>query len=156
MSINKICDEIALQSVIQRTASLLDAEDLAGWLALFDQAASYRMVAASSELGKQLTWWKSDVPTLQKTLNEVPRHVRDPARRLRVLGPALIQVSGDAATTECTFAVYRTLPSGETTLYLVGRYKDEFIRTGSGEWRYRLHEVQADTRVLDAFTHLPL
>lgn len=153
---SEILDEIALQRVIQRTASLLDAEDLAGWLELFDPDASYRIVAASSELGKPLIWWKSDVPTLQKTLKEVPRHVRDPARRLRVLGPALIQVRGGEATAESAFCVYRTLPSGESSLYLVGRYKDEFKRAPSGEWRYRLHEVQAATRVLDAFTHLPL
>jgi hypothetical protein len=38
---------------------------------------------------------------------------------------------------------------------VVGRYLDELVRVGSG-WRFSVHRVQLETRVLDAFTHLPL
>jgi hypothetical protein len=46
-------------------------------------------------------------------------------------------------------------PTGETSLFAVGRYLDELVRVGSG-WRFSVHRVQLETRVLDAFTHLPL
>ncbi|MGV3656235.1 MAG: nuclear transport factor 2 family protein [Noviherbaspirillum sp.] len=123
---------------------------------IFDAGGEYEMTAFSTELRKPLTWWKADFPTLEKTLAEVPQHVRDPARRLRVLGPAQIRIEGDEAHAECAFAVYRTSTDGVSSLYVVGRYQDTLVRTAPGQWRYRNHRVALDTPMLDAFTHLPL
>ncbi len=149
-------DYLAIQRVVQRTAALLDAEDLTGWLQLFDASSTYEIRAYSTELSRTMSWWKSSMADLTRTLGEVPRHVRDPARRLRVLSPALVELDAGQALADTPFCVYRTLPAGESSLFLVGRYKDVLRRNDAGEWRYLQHHVELDTRVWDAFTHLPI
>ena len=145
----------AVQDLVQRTARLLDREDLDGWLALFDLNGEYELTAYSTELRRDLVWWKSDRAALQKILAEVTQHVRDPAHRRRVLGPAVIEFTADQAYAESAFAVYRTTREGETSLYAVGRYEDSLVRA-SDRWLYRTHRVVLDTRMLEMFTHLPL
>lgn len=54
-----------------------------------------------------------------------------------------------------TFTVYRTVPSGETTLYIAGRYEDALVLR-DGSWRYSSHRAIVHTRVLETFTHLPI
>jgi len=149
-------DCLAAQQLVQRTAKLLDDEDLNGWLALFDSQGSYEISAYSPELRQPQVWWQSDLTALGKTLAEVPRHVRDPARRRRVVGAGTFNVDNDVVRMESAFSIHRTTPEGESSLYAVGRYEDVLVRSPGGEWRYRLHRVLLDTRVLDAFTHLPL
>jgi hypothetical protein len=39
---------------------------------------------------------------------------------------------------------------------MVGTYQDQLRRGVDGTWRYLRHSVRAQTRMLDAFTHLPL
>jgi 3-phenylpropionate/cinnamic acid dioxygenase small subunit len=151
-----IQEQLEIQGLIQQTAKLLDAEDLTGWLNLFDASGEYELTTYSPELRRTLTWWKADHGALQKTLAEVPRHVRDTARRLRVLTPNVVRIGGDEAYADSPFAVYRTTPEGESSLYVVGRYQDTLMRSPSGDWLYRRHHVILDTRMLDAFTHLPL
>ena len=155
MSYENLVDAFEVQQFIQRTASLLNAEKLSEWVQQFDAAGTYEVTAYSTELGKELAWWKQELPLLQKTISGAPRHVRGPARRLHDLGPPLVSVTGDEARGETAFSVFRTLPTGETSLFAVGRYLDELVRVGSG-WRFSVHRVQLETRVLDAFTHLPL
>ena len=155
MSYENLLDAFEVQQFIQRTAALLNAEKLSEWLEQFHSDGLYEITAYSTELGKELAWWKQELPLLQKTISEVPRHVRDPAKRLHVLGPPMVSVTGDAARGQTAFSVFRTLPTGETSLFVVGRYLDELVRVGSG-WRFSVHRVQLETRVLDAFTHLPL
>jgi 3-phenylpropionate/cinnamic acid dioxygenase small subunit len=156
MDRDEATEVIAIQQFVQRTASLLDVEQLTAWIDLFDASGVYEITTFSTELRRPVIWWQQRLPELRTTLSEVPRHVRDPARRLHVLGLPLVNVNGSAAQTDTAFSLYRTLPGGETSLYLVGRYRDELCRTHSGDWKYRLHRVQVETRVLEMFTHLPL
>ncbi|HVA34049.1 MAG TPA: nuclear transport factor 2 family protein [Candidatus Baltobacteraceae bacterium] len=80
---------------------------------------------------------------------------RDTAIRLHVLGPVLIELDGDRARAQTPFALFRTISDGESTLYVVGRYEDEARKT-SGTRLYTRHRAVLETRVLDAFTHVPL
>lgn len=156
MSDRLLPDTLQIQQFIQQAASALDDEQLSQWLDHFDDPAGvYEICAFSTELRRQMAWWRQELPSLRKTLSEVPRHVRDPARRLRVLGIPLSSVAGDRAQAQTSVAIYRTLPTGETSLFAVGCYHDDLVRTPSG-WRFRVHRLDLQTRVLDAFTHLPL
>ena len=150
-----VLERQAIQDLVVRTAILLDDENLAGWLALFDEDAQYELGAWSPEIRQAMSWWKADRAMLAKQLDEIAMHVRDPARRRHVLGGAQVDLAGDTATVVTPFSVYRTLPDGTTTLYLVGRYEDR-LRRRCGQWLYTVHKAQVDTRVLDSFTHLPL
>ena len=115
MSYENLLDAFEVQQFIQRTAALLNAEKLSEWLEQFHSDGLYEITAYSTELGKELAWWKQELPLLQKTISEVPRHVRDPAKRLHVLGPPLVSVTGDAARGQTAFSVFRTLSAATWT-----------------------------------------
>jgi 3-phenylpropionate/cinnamic acid dioxygenase small subunit len=149
-------DQLEIQALILRSASLLDVENLPEWQSLFDPAGVYEITAYSTELGKKLSWWKTNMTEMAKLLSEVSEHVRDPARRLRTVSPGPATVTGDTASANSAFAVFRTLPTGESSLYVVGRYQDQLLRQQSGKWALLKRVVELDTRVLQAFTHLPL
>jgi len=149
-------DTAAAQRIVLQTAALLDAEKLADWLALFDAGGFYEITSYSPELQRWTPWWSQPLELLRKTVSEVPRHVRDPATRLHVMSSAIVDLDGNVAKCETPFAIYRTLPTGESSLYVVGTYHDELRLDAQGAWRYVRHLVRTQTRMLDAFTHLPL
>lgn len=145
----------AIRSLIQRTAVLLDGEQFDDWVALFDDAGTYELSAYSTEIRRWMTWQLSEREELQHMLSEVGEHVRDPARRRHVIGLPLIEIDGEAARSTSHFSVYRTSPEGQSSLYIVGCYEDRLVKRG-GSWRYAAHKVICDTRILDAFTHIPV
>lgn len=145
----------AVRAVVVAAADRLDREDLGAWLALFADDGAYELAAYSPELRRTMVWWSAPLHVLRKQLDEVPQHERDPARRLHVLGPVTVGSHDAGARADVTFAVYRTLPDGRSSLYAVGRYDDTLVRTSAG-WRLQLHRAVLETRMLDAFTHLPL
>ncbi len=150
-----LIDQSVIQDLVQRTASLLDQEDLDAWVALFHAHATYEIAAYSTELRRTTVWWKADRPLLERQLKAIRDHVRDPASRLHVVGPAVVTFENDRASAQSAFALYRTAPGGETSLYMVGRYEDVLVRH-SNRWLYVEHKVAVQTRVLEAFTHLPI
>ena len=150
-----LADIEAVRSLIQRTAVLLDDEDFVGWVGLFDAAGNYELSAYSTEIRKWMTWQLSDRDTLERMLKEVNEHVRDPAKRRHVVGFPLVKIDGESAEATSHFSLFRTSPDGVSSLYMVGSYQDQLVKR-AGEWRYLVHKVVADTRVLDSFTHTPV
>lgn len=148
-------DRHAIHDLVHRTAALLDEENLDEWLNLFDENAAYELCAYSPEIRKWMSWWKSDRATLTRQLKEVDQHVRDPASRRRLVGAPRVELNGDRARAVSPFAVYRTTPEGQSSLYMVGRYEDALIKK-SGAWLYTLHRAITDTRLLESFTHIPI
>lgn len=151
-----LMDELHAQRLVQQTADFLDREDLDAWLELFDSQGCYEITSYSRELGRPQLWWQSDFAALTRILAEIPQHVRDPARRRHIVGAGVATIEDGQARVESPFSIYRTLPQGESSLYVVGRYEDTLVRDAAGKWRYRRHRAVLDTRVLSAFTHLPL
>ena len=145
----------AARELIQRTAMLLDDEKLDAWVELFDAQGTYELSAYSTEIRRWMTWQLSDRETLQKMLNEVDEHVRDPARRRHIVGFPLVELDGDQGRVTSHFSLFRTSPEGQSSLYMVGRYDDRIVKR-SGSWLYAAHKVIIDTRMLDTFTHIPV
>lgn len=57
----------------------------------------------------------------------------DPYYQRHVVGvPCLLSVSDDVIRCEANYAVFRTQPSQPTTVFNVGRYVDEIVRTADG------------------------
>ena len=150
-----LLSKIAIQELVQENALVLDNEDLSRWLEMFDESLEYRLSAYSSELRREVVWWQSDRLALEKLVKEIPQHVRDPARRCHLVCPSQVNVTGEVAFATSRFAIFRTLPEGDTHFYVAGRYEDSFVNK-SERWLYRSHHVVVETRQLDAFTHLPL
>ena len=148
-------DREAIRDLVQRTAILLDDEKLPDWVALFDEAGTYEIAAYSTEIRRWMTWQLSDREALAKMLAEVHEHVCDPARRRHVVSYPLVELSGQTARVTSHFSLYRTTPEGQSSLYMVGSYQDRIVRRGD-VWLYAEHKVVVDTRMLDAFTHIPV
>jgi 3-phenylpropionate/cinnamic acid dioxygenase small subunit len=148
-------DRESVQELVQRTAMLLDAEDFDAWVKLFDDGGVYELTAYSPEIRRWMTWQSSDRTVLDKMLKEVGEHVRDTARRRHIVGMPLVEINGDEGQVFSNFSLFRTLPDGQSSLYMVGQYDDRIIRR-AGAWLYTSHKVVADTRVLDTFTHIPI
>lgn len=151
----KLSQRLAIQDFVQRSARLLDDEDLTAWLDLFDDPCEYELCAYSTELRRLTVWWRADRALLAQQMQDVNQHVRDPAQRLHLVSPPTVELNGNTAHANATFTVYRTIPSGETTLYVAGRYEDALVLR-DGQWRYSRHRAIVHTRVLDTFTHLPI
>ena len=145
----------AVRNLVQRTALLLDGEKFDDWIRLFDADGAYEIRAYSTEIRRWMTWQLSDRPALTKMLGEVREHVRDPAQRRHVVGYPFVQLDGEGATATATFSLFRTSPEGQSSLYMVGTYEDEFVKRPEG-WFYKSHKVIVDTRMLDMFTHVPV
>jgi 3-phenylpropionate/cinnamic acid dioxygenase small subunit len=145
----------AARELVQRTAALLDEERFDAWIDLFDNEGSYELTAYSSEIRRWMTWQLSDRDTLKKLLADVDEHVRDPARRRHVVGLPLVEIESDHGRVRSPFSLFRTSPEGQSSLYMVGCYEDRIIRRSRG-WRYVVHKVISDTRMLDSFTHIPV
>jgi len=145
----------AARKLVQRTAMLLDDENFDAWIELFDSGGTYELAAYSTELRRWMTWQLSDRDALEKMLQEVDEHVRDPARRRHVVGMPLVELDGERGKVTSHFSLFRTSPEGQSTLYMVGRYEDQIVKR-SGTWLYAAHKVISDTRMLDTFTHIPV
>lgn len=145
----------AIRNLVQRTAFLLDEEKFDDWCKLFEPDGSYELSAYSTEIRKQMTWQLSDRSTLEKMLSEVDEHVRDPALRRHVIGLPVVELDCDSAMVRSNFSLFRTTPEGQSSLYMVGRYEDRVVKR-SGAWLYAAHKAVVDTRMLDAFTHIPI
>ncbi len=145
----------SVRTVVLRSGLLLDGDDLTGWLSLFDQDGVYELRAYSTEIRQWMTWWLATRGELEKTLAEVTQHVRDTAQRRHVIGAPVVEVQGATAQAVSPFSIFRTLPDGVSSLYLVGRYEDA-LALRDGAWRITRRTVVTDTRVLDMFTHIPV
>lgn len=148
-------DREAVRDLVQRTAMLLDEEKFDAWLKLFDSEGTYELSAYSTEIRRWMMWQHSDRDTLEKMLQDVEEHVRDPARRRHVVGIPLVELDGERARVTSHFSVFRTSPEGQSSLYMVGCYDDRVVKR-SGAWLYVAHKVIVDTRMLDSFTHIPV
>lgn len=153
--IRDLLEKEHIRELVQETAALLDSEQLDQWVELFANVSEYEIVAHGNEIAARMTWWRSSREELRKLLDDVPRQVRDKARRLHLVSPVAIQCSGERGTVQSHFAVFRTTAEGRSSVYAVGRYDDTVVKA-SGRWVYEKHQVVLDTRMLDTFTHLPL
>jgi methanesulfonate monooxygenase small subunit len=155
MSVEHLLDREAVRDLVQRTALLLDDENFEEWLRVLDAQGTYELSAYSPEIRRWMTWWQSDRSTLEKMLKDVKQHVRDPARRRHVVSSPVVTLTGERAQALSHFSLYRTLPEGQSSLYMVGRYEDTLVKR-AGVWLYAAHKVITDTRMLDTFTHIPV
>ena len=153
--IQALLEQDAIRDLVQQTAVLLDKEELSLWLDLYADVSVYEIVAFGSEIAQNMIWWKSDREELRKILEDVPRQVRDPARRLHMVTPMRVEISEDRALVYSNFTVFRTTQDGRSSLYVVGSYIDNVVKQ-AGRWRYEKHQVVLHTRMLDALTHVPL
>ena len=155
----------AIRDVIYRACLLLDHEKFGEWLALCAPEFSYRITTYSPEIRRQMTWYEQDMAGLKAMIDLLPKHNTDHGRLTRHATVYAVEADpsqGEASATT-SFACYRTMldginshiDSGETQLFLIGRYYDRFRLDENGP-RFIERNVVLDTRRLDKGSHYPI
>lgn len=129
-------DYVELLELNARYAAAVDAGDWDAWCDLFIDDCRYRLQPRENhDRGLPLATMSFESKGMLRDrvygIRETLFH--DPYYQRHVVGPPLIR-SRDAARihTEVNYAVFRTKLSEPTTLFNVGRYLDEIVRTRHG------------------------
>jgi methanesulfonate monooxygenase small subunit len=157
--------ERAIQDVIYRACLLLDDEKFSEWLGLCTSDFKYRISTYSPEIRRRMTWYEQDVQGLKTMIEMLPKHNTDHGRLMRHATNYTVELdpSLNEARATTSFACYRTMldginshiDSGETQLFLIGKYYDRF-RLGEDGPKFSERNVFLDTRRLDKGSHYPI
>jgi methanesulfonate monooxygenase subunit beta len=152
----------AIEDVIYAGVLHLDAQRFEAWLALSTPTFTYRIVAYSPELRKDMTWLEHDRSGLAGLFELIPKHHVDHAQwhRQAVLY-SLEEDDSDGLRATTSFAVYRTsldagdshVDGGSSQLFVVGRYHDRLVLL-DGRWQLAERSVRLETRQLGLGSHL--
>jgi methanesulfonate monooxygenase small subunit len=155
----------AIRETIYRGCLLLDDEKFMDWLALCAPDFNYRITTYSPEIRRNMTWYQQDVAGLRGMIEMLPKHNTDQGRLTRHVTVYTVEADGSQgeAIAVSSFVCYRTMldginshiDSGETQLFLIGKYYDRFRIDEDGP-RFVERNVFLDTRRLDKGSHYPI
>ncbi len=118
-------------------AATVDAADWDGWCEFFTDECSYRLVPRENfERGFALATLAFESKGMLKDRAYAIRETlfHDPYYQRHVIGPARVLGVDDDGRIRCesNYAVFRTKLSQLSTVFNVGRYLDEVVRTPQG------------------------
>jgi len=163
MDANKVAVTAAVSDTIYRSCLYLDDGDWGEFLNLCDSSMMYSIKAYSVEIRKDMVYLSHNKDELKSLTDMLPKLNSDhsPLRRHASVYSVDVSKDGKTAKAVTSLAVYVNLhdginshiDSGETRLFLVGKYHDKFkITDQTAHFVERL--VRLDTRRLDKGTHL--
>ncbi len=127
-------DDEAVRALVIAYAERLDAGDLDGVAALFDDA-----VVRSARSGGAL----HGRDAVRRMYEPVILYEDGTPRTKHVLANLEVTVEGDTASSRCTFTVFQAAVPGRLAPSLTGRYLDRFERS-EGRWRFVERVIAAD------------
>ncbi len=159
----KVAVSAAVSDTIYRSCLFLDEGDWGGFLDLCDTSMTYSIKAYSVEIRKDMMYLSHNKTELKSLTDMLPKLNSDhsPLRRHASVYSVDVNKDGKSATSVTSLAVYVNLhdginshvDSGETRLFLVGKYFDKFKITDDTAY-FVERVVRLDTRRLDKGTHL--
>ncbi len=154
-----------VRDTIYRSTILLDRQDWDGWLSECDDAFHYAIRAWSPEINKDMTYLSLDRGGLANLVRLLPKHNSDHSPLTRHTSVYTVEVDegGKQAKAVSSVLVYQNLldginshiDSGESRLFLVGKYNDTFKIEGD-KARFLSRELRLDNRRLDKGSHWPI
>ncbi len=155
----------AVRDTIYRAALHLDDQKWDDWLAQCDDDFHYAITSFSPEINYDMTYFQGNLQELRTMVELLPKHNTDhsPLKRHTSVYTVDLDSSGDTAKAVSSVVVYQNmldginshLDSGETRLFLVGRYYDE-LRLTNGVAKFVKREVRLENRRLDKGSHWPI
>lgn len=118
---------LAIEDLISDYAYALDDDALERWPEFFTDDGSYKIITRDNhEAGSALGIMSCDGRGMMsdRILALRTANVFEPHTYCHILGPTRIKKSGDAYHARTNFSVIRTMQSGESTLYVTGKYLD--------------------------------
>ena len=129
-------DHHALNQLYASYASTVDAADWDGWCELFTDTCIYKLIPRENfDRGLPLATLSFESKGMLKDRAYAIRETlfHDPYYQRHVVGaPRVLRVDGDVIHSEANYAVFRTKLSELTSVFNVGRYLDEVVRTPRG------------------------
>lgn len=155
----------AVRDTIYRATLSLDDQKWEDWLALCDESFHYAVKSFSPEINKDMTYMAGDRKAMETLVRLLPKHNSDHSPLKRHTSVYTVDVSEDGKTAKAisSFVVYQNqldgehshVHSGESSLFLVGRYIDEF-RLEGGKAKFTKRETRLENRRLDKGSHWPI
>jgi len=129
-------DYLQLLELQAAYAAVVDAGDWDAWCELFTDDCRYRLQPRENyDRGLPLATlsFESNGMLLDRAYGIRETLFHDPYYQRHVIGPSLVRAREPGRIrTETNYAVFRTKLSEPTTLFNVGRYVDEIVRTPDG------------------------
>jgi methanesulfonate monooxygenase small subunit len=157
--------EKTVERTIYRAALALDSNDWPGWLELCDDTFNYEITSFSPEINKDMTYFGGDKKELTGLMEMLPKHNTDhsPLHRHTTVYTVEVSANGEAAKAISSVAIYQNmldginshLDSGESRLFVIGKYFDEFV-IKNGVPKFTSRETKIENRRLDKGSHWPL
>ena len=133
--------EKKIEKLIYRTALALDDNDWESWFELCDEDFFYSITSFSPEINKKMTYFSGNKKELVGLMDMLPKHNTDhsPLHRHTSVYTVDVAEGGQTATAISSVTIYQNmldginshLDSGESRLFVIGKYVDEFdIRDG--------------------------
>ena len=144
-----------LRALVHNSGLCLDEGRFDEFVALFADDGTYRMIAATPELGATQTWLAFDREEMARHFAAIPEHHWPPGEMTRIVSVDAITCEDGEASTVATFCILRNDDEGRTTCYAVGRYRDRWRMDGI-DWRIAERVVDLRTRLLPAPAPIPL
>jgi methanesulfonate monooxygenase small subunit len=165
MTSNGIDVANAVRDTIYRATLLLDDQKWDQWLDLCDDSFHYAIKSFSPEINRDMTYLQGSRKDLATMVKLLPKHNTDHSPLKRHTIVYTVDVAEDAKTASAisSFVVYQNMldgvnshiDSGESRLFLVGRYIDTFKLENGKTWFIR-REVRLENRRLDKGSHWPI
>jgi methanesulfonate monooxygenase small subunit len=152
----------AVTDTIYKSCLYLDNGNWVDFLSLCDDTMMYSIKAYSVEIRRDMEYLSHNKKELGSLTEMLPKLNSDhsPLRRHASVYTVDVIDDGETATAVTSLAVYQNMhdginshiDSGETRLFLVGKYLDKFRITGENALLIE-RVVRLDTRRLDKGTH---
>lgn len=152
------------RELIYRSCLLLDEERFLDFLSLCDTDFRYYIKAFSIEIRRDMTWLEKDYEEFKTLIEMLPRHNTDHGKLTRHATVYTLEEDGrDMLRAVTSLACFKTmvdginshLDSGETQLFLVGKYHDR-IRVSGATPKLVERVVRLETLRLDKGSHYPV
>lgn len=155
----------AVRDAIYRATILLDAQKWDEWLALCHESFSYDIKSWSPEINYDMTYLHASRKDMASLIALLPKHNTDHSPLTRHTTVYTVDVADDGATAKAVsaFIVFQHMldgtnshiDSGESRLFLVGKYYDTF-RIEGGRALFTSRETRLENRRLDKGSHWPI
>jgi 3-phenylpropionate/cinnamic acid dioxygenase small subunit len=150
-----------IEALMLEYVHAIDNLELKRWPTYFTEECLYAITARENfDRNLPLAVMRCESPAMMRDrVNAIrnasvfaPRHIRHILNGSRILAPDHDQ-GDDGIRVQTNFAVYQTLPDGDTILFMVGEYRDILVREGE-TLKFREKLVIYDTiRLADAVVY---
>lgn len=154
-----------VKHAIYQACIALDDQSWEDWISLCDDDFQYAIKAYSPEISAEMTYLSGDREHMESLVKMLPKHNSDnsPLKRHCVVYNVNVSEDGKSAEARSSVAIYQTLldginshvDAGESRLFIIGSYHDEF-RIDGDDVKFTRRDVKLDTRRLDKGSHWPL